>query len=82
MLDSKDLKVYTKREQVCVEQKAIKWSMITQIIEGKDGISHHEFNWYLGRSQDVDDDHDKFCRRLHEEAIEQRLHQAKGLMQR
>ena len=35
MLDSKDLKVYTKREQVCVEQKAIKWSMITQIIEGQ-----------------------------------------------
>ena len=44
MLDSKDLKVYTKHEQVCVERKAIKWSMITQIIEGKDGISHHEFN--------------------------------------
>ena len=34
----------TKHEQVCVERKAIKWSMITQIIEGKDGISHHEFN--------------------------------------
>ena len=44
MLDSKDLKVYTKHEQVCVEWKAIKWSMIKQIIEGKDGISHHEFN--------------------------------------
>ena len=35
MLDSKDLKVYTKHEQVCVERKAIKWSMITQIIEGR-----------------------------------------------
>ena len=35
MLGSKDLKVYTKHEQVCVERKAIKWSMITQIIEGR-----------------------------------------------
>ena len=50
MLDSKDLKVYTQREQVCVEQKAIRWSMITQIIEGKDGISHPEFDCYPGRS--------------------------------
>ena len=62
MLDSKDLKVYTKHEQVCVERKAIKWSTITQIIKGKDGIYHHEFNCYPGRSQNVDDDHDKFCR--------------------
>ena len=44
MLGSKDLKVYTKHEQVCVEWKAIKWSMIAPIIEGKDVISHHEFN--------------------------------------
>ena len=36
--------------------------MITQIIEGKDGITHQEFDIYLGRAQDVDDDHDKFCR--------------------
>ena len=35
MLGSKDLKVYTKHEKVCVERKAIKWSMITQIIEGR-----------------------------------------------
>ena len=44
MLGSKDLKVYTKHEQVCVERKAIKWSTITKIIKGKDGIYHHEFN--------------------------------------
>ena len=44
MLDSKELKVYRKHEQVCVERKAIKWSMIIQFIEGKDGISHHDFN--------------------------------------
>ena len=50
MLDIKDLKVYTKHEQVSIERKAIKWSMITQIIKGKDGISHHEFNIYLGRA--------------------------------
>ena len=36
--------------------------MIIKFIEGKDGISHHEFNWKPGRSQNVDDDHDKFCR--------------------
>ena len=41
---SKDLKVYTKHEQVCVGGEALKWSMTTKIIEGKDGISHHEFN--------------------------------------
>ena len=71
----------TKHEQVCVERKAIEWSMITQIIEGKDGISHHEFNWYPWGAWNVDDDHDTFVERIHEEAIDQRLHQAKGLMQ-
>ena len=44
MLDSKELKVNTEHGQVYVGGKAIKWSMTTQIIEGKDGISHHEFN--------------------------------------
>ena len=29
---------------------------------GKDGISSHEFNWHLWRSQSVDGDHDRFCR--------------------
>ena len=42
MLGSSDLKVYTKQEQVCVGGKVVEWSMITLIIEGKDGISHHE----------------------------------------
>ena len=37
MLDSKDLKVYTRHEQVCVGGKAINLSMITQIIEGQGG---------------------------------------------
>ena len=32
----------TKYEQVCVGGKAIKWPMITQLFEGKDGISLHE----------------------------------------
>ena len=43
----------TKHAQVCVEWKEIKWSMIKQIIEGKDGISHPEFDRYLGRTQIV-----------------------------
>ena len=44
-------------------------SMITQIIKGKDGISHHEFDIYLGRAQDVADDHDTFVERFHEDVI-------------
>ena len=48
-------------------------SMIIKIIEGKDGISLHEFNRYPGRAQNVDDDHDTIVERFHEEAIEQRL---------
>ena len=44
LLDSKESRYNTKHEQACVGGKAIKWSMITQIIEGKDGTSHHEFN--------------------------------------
>ena len=44
MPGSKDLKVYTKHEQVCVVGKAVEWSMIPLIIEGKYGLSHHEFN--------------------------------------
>ena len=54
--------------------------MIIQTIEGKDGISHHEFNWKPGRSQNVDDDHDKFAERFHEDVIDQRWHQVKGMM--
>ena len=40
------------------------FSMITQIIEGKGGICHQEFNSYLGRAQNVDDDHDTFVERF------------------
>ena len=36
-------------------------SLITPIIEGKDGISHHGFNRSLGRAQNVDD-HDTLSR--------------------
>ena len=72
----------TKHEQVCVGGKAIKWLMTTQIIEGKDGISLHEFNWYPGRAQNVNDDHDTIVERFHEEAIEQRRHQEKAMVKR
>ena len=65
-------KYNTKHEQVCVEWKAIKWSMIKQIIEGKDGISHPEFDRYLGRAQNVDDVHDTFVARIYEEVIDRR----------
>ena len=41
--------------------------MITQIIEGKDGISHHELNRYPRRAHKVDDDHDTFVERFHED---------------
>ena len=55
---------------------------ITQILEGKDGISLHEFNRYPGRAQNVDDDHDTIVERFHEEAIEQRRHQEKAMVKR
>ena len=59
----------TKHEQACVGGKAIKWSMIIQFIEGKDVISHLEFNWYPGWAQNVDD-HDTFVARVHEDVID------------
>ena len=34
----------TKQEQVCVGGKVVEVSMIILIIEGKDGLSHHEFH--------------------------------------
>jgi hypothetical protein len=46
--------------------------MIKQIIEGKDGISHPEFDRYLGRDQNVDDVHDTFVARIYEEVIDRR----------
>ena len=45
-------------------------SLITPIIEGKDGISHPEFDRYLGRAQNVDDIHDTFVARVHEDVID------------
>ena len=55
--------------------------MITQIIGGKDGISHQEFNRYFGRAQNVDD-HDTFVEKFHEDIIAHRQHQARGRMER
>ena len=46
--------------------------MIIKIIEGKDGISLHEFNQYPRRAQNVDDDHDTIVERSHEDVINQR----------
>ena len=64
LLDSKESRYNTKHEQACVGGKAIKWSMITQIIAGKDGISHHELNRYPRRAHKVHDDHDTFVERF------------------
>ena len=72
----------TKHEQVCVGGKAIKWPMITQLIKGKDGNSLHESGWYPGRAHKVDDDYDTFVERFHEDVINQRWHQVKGMMKR
>ena len=45
-------------------------SLITPIIEGKDGISHHDFNRSLGRARNIDDDHETFVKRFHEDVID------------
>ena len=45
-------------------------------------FSHHEFDWYPGRAQNVDDDHDTFVMRFHEDVIDRRWHQVKGMMKR
>ena len=45
--------------------------MITQIIGGKGGISHHEFKCYPGRAQNADHDHDTFVEIFHEDVIDQ-----------
>ena len=47
-------------------------SMITPIIEGKDGLSHHEFDVYPVRAQNVDDDHETTVKRFHEDVIDRR----------
>ena len=41
-------------------------------MRGEDGISNQEFDIYLGRAQDVDDDHDTFVERFHEDVIGRR----------
>ena len=56
--------------------------MITQIIEGKDGTYHHEFNRYLGRGENIDDDHDTFVERFQEDVTARRGHQVNGMMKR
>ena len=48
------------------------FSMITQSSRDKDGISHHEFDWYPGNAQSVDYDHDTFVERFHEDVIGRR----------
>jgi hypothetical protein len=54
-----------------------------QNIEGKDGITYHEFDRYPRTSQYIDGDHDKFLSRgTYEDAIVQRRHQAKEMMKR
>ena len=68
---ARNLGYNAKHEQVCVGGKAIKWPMITQLIEGRDGISHQEFNRYFGRARNVDD-HDTFVERFHEGVIDRR----------
>ena len=42
--EEQSLDITQNKDQVCVGGKVVEWSMIIQIIEGKDGISHHEFN--------------------------------------
>ena len=47
-------------------------SMITQSSRGKDGNSHHEFDLYSRRAQNVDDDHGTFVERLPKDVIDRR----------
>ena len=44
--------------------------MIIKIIKGKEGISHQEFDRYLGGPQNVDDDHDTFVKRFREDVTD------------
>ena len=41
-------------------------------LRAKGGISHQEFDRYLGRAQNADDDHDTFVERSHEDVIDRR----------
>ena len=47
----------------------------------KDGISHEEFNRYLGRAQNVDDDPDRFVGRF-QDVIDRQWHQVKVMVKR
>ena len=76
-LDSKEIKVQHKTRTSLCWREAIKWPMIKQIIKGKDGISHPEFDRYLGRAQNVDDVHDTFVGRFQKDAIKQQWQQAR-----
>ena len=49
---------------------------------GKDGNSYHEFDCYSGIAQKVDNDHDTFVERFHEDVIDRRRHQAKAMVKR
>ena len=81
-LDSKDLKVYHKtRASLCWREDNKVVNDITNH-RGKDGISHHEFNWYNGKARNTDDDHDTFVERFHEDVIDRRWHQVKRMMKR
>jgi hypothetical protein len=51
-------------------------SMITKIIEGKEGISYHEHSGRIRRSQNVGGDHDTFVGSFQENATKQRRRQA------
>ena len=80
MLDSKELKIQSKTwtRSVLREDKDVVDENTN--IEGKADISHHEFNWYHGRAQNADDDHDTIVDRFHEDVINQRRHQVKVMM--
>ena len=45
-------------------------SMITQTIEGKGWYFSSKFDRSLGRAQNVDDIHDTFVARVHEDVID------------
>ena len=51
--------------------------MILKIIEGKEGIPHHEHNWHLISSQSVEGDPTHLSGGFQEDAIEDRLRQAR-----
>ena len=79
---SKELKVYAKHDPVSCWKKTRMLSMKTQLSRGKDGISHHEFDSHLRRSQNVDDDHNSIHREGHEDVIDPWYDQTKVMWSR